>query len=160
MARATRSLPTPLSPRISTVASVSAMLSMIVRMARIFGLPSRSGMGSVRSRTRTSGSSTALVPHQGPAEGHAVFGDVSPATGAARRAGRGQGLRGCHERLRRPGVLRGEAARRFQPAHTTDAHTTVMWTLREGAWGHRRRRGRTPSIGHFPEAGAGNPRGL
>src|SRR2546425_12436843 len=80
MARATRSLPTPLSPRISTVASVSAMLSMIVRMARIFGLPSRSGMGSVRSRTRTSGSSTALVPHQGPAEGHEVFGDVSPAT--------------------------------------------------------------------------------
>jgi len=41
MLRATRSLPTPLSPRISTIASVSAMLSMIVRTARIDGLVSR-----------------------------------------------------------------------------------------------------------------------
>ena len=39
-----RSFPTPLSPRIKTVASVSATFSMTVTMARIWGLPSRSGL--------------------------------------------------------------------------------------------------------------------
>jgi len=37
MALATRSLPTPLSPRIKTVVSVSAILAMTVPMARIWG---------------------------------------------------------------------------------------------------------------------------
>src|SRR5437667_9514697 len=37
-----RSLPTPLSPRINTVVSVSAMLSMTERIARIRGWPSNS----------------------------------------------------------------------------------------------------------------------
>src|SRR5438309_11441877 len=41
-ARAMRSLPTPLSPRINTVVSVSAMLSMTERIARIRGWPSKS----------------------------------------------------------------------------------------------------------------------
>jgi hypothetical protein len=43
IARATRSFPTPLSPRIKTVASVSAMFLITVRIARIGGLPSSSG---------------------------------------------------------------------------------------------------------------------
>ena len=38
MARATSSLPTPLSPRISTVTSLSATCSMTVAMPRIFSL--------------------------------------------------------------------------------------------------------------------------
>ena len=41
MALATRSFPTPLSPRIKTVASVSAIFSMTVPTARIWGPPSR-----------------------------------------------------------------------------------------------------------------------
>src|SRR6266446_6046275 len=49
IARATTSLPTPLSPRIRTVASVSATLTTTVRIARISRLPSRSGSSSTRS---------------------------------------------------------------------------------------------------------------
>src|SRR2546425_1258531 len=48
-ARATRSLPTPLSPRIRTVVSVSAMLSMMERMARIGGCPSKGGRRLTKS---------------------------------------------------------------------------------------------------------------
>ena len=51
MARTTRSLPTPLSPRIKTVASVSAMFSTIARIDRIAGLPSRSVAYSARYRS-------------------------------------------------------------------------------------------------------------
>src|SRR2546421_9557815 len=50
MLRATRSLPTPLSPRINTVASVSATLSISVRISRIAGLPSSNGTYSVAYR--------------------------------------------------------------------------------------------------------------
>src|SRR6266850_4598669 len=50
MLRATRSLPTPLSPRINTVASVSATLSISVRIPRIAGLPSSNGTYSVAYR--------------------------------------------------------------------------------------------------------------
>src|SRR5439155_641878 len=50
MLRATRSLPTPLSPRINTVASVSATLSISVRISRMAGLPSSNGTYSVAYR--------------------------------------------------------------------------------------------------------------
>src|SRR6184192_4312458 len=57
IARATRSLPTPLSPRISTVASVSAMFSMRVRIARMCRLPSSRGVCSTLVREGASTSS-------------------------------------------------------------------------------------------------------
>src|SRR5438552_615709 len=48
MARATRSLPTPLSPRTSTVASVPATFSMLRRTVLAFVLQERSGANSSR----------------------------------------------------------------------------------------------------------------
>src|SRR5207248_6396274 len=50
IARETRSLPTPLSPRNSTAASVTAILSTMPRIVHIAGLPLRRGAKSVRYR--------------------------------------------------------------------------------------------------------------
>ena len=58
MALATRSFPTPFSPRINTVASVSATFSMIVPMARICELPSESDACLVGSDVCTDRTST------------------------------------------------------------------------------------------------------
>src|SRR5882762_1388548 len=62
MLRATRSLPTPLSPRINTVASVSATLSIRVRIPRIAGLPSSNGRYSVTYRAGDDGIAALSVP--------------------------------------------------------------------------------------------------
>ena len=57
-ARATSSLPVPLSPRTSTVMSVSATCSMISRTSRIFGSSPQSISSSASERTRPRSSST------------------------------------------------------------------------------------------------------
>jgi hypothetical protein len=59
--RATSSLPVPLSPRTSTVMSVSATCSMISRTSRIFGLSPHSSSSSVSERARPRSRSTSCL---------------------------------------------------------------------------------------------------
>src|SRR5439155_10762598 len=88
IARATRSFPTPLSPRISTVASVSATFSMTSRTVRALALRDRSGAYSTRYVTLRASAPEPAEPREGergrPADGEMVF-EGSPGPQVAER---------------------------------------------------------------------------